>query len=67
MPTSITTPISDMTFSVVPVSQSVRMTPVSPGGTASRMMNGSTNDRNCATRIRYSSTTARAQADARSC
>ena len=34
MPTSITTPISDITFSVVPVSHSVRITPVSPGGTA---------------------------------
>ena len=59
MPTSITTPISDITFSVVSVSHSVRITPASPGGTAIRIRNGSTNDWNCATRIRYSSTTAR--------
>ena len=59
MPTSMTTPISDITFSVVPHSSSVRMTPAMPGGTANRMMKGSTNERNCATRIRKSSTTAR--------
>ena len=59
IPTSITTPIRDITFSVVPVSTSVSNTPVIPGGTASRMMKGSTKDRNWATRIRYSSTTAR--------
>ena len=59
IPTIITTPISDCTFSVVPDSvQRQRARRSDPGGTASRMMNGSTNDRNCATRIKYSSTTA---------
>ena len=51
MPTIITTPISDMTFSVVPVSNSVSNTPVKPVGTASRMINGSRNEANCATSI----------------
>ena len=59
MPTSMMTPISDITFSVVSLSQSVRITPVIPGGTAIRMMNGSTKDWNWATSTRYSSTTAR--------
>ena len=34
------------------------MTPVMPDGIASRMMKGSTNDANCAIRIRYTSTIA---------
>ena len=37
MPTIITTPISDITFRVVFVSQSARKTPVTPVGTASRI------------------------------
>ena len=52
MPTIISTPISDCTFSVVPVSYSATSTPVSPVGTASRISSGSMNERNCATRIR---------------
>src|SRR5258708_39418098 len=59
MPTSMTTPISDITFSVVPVRYKTNSTPDKPGGTATRMMKGSMNDRNCATRIRYNRTTAR--------
>ena len=39
MPTSITTPIRDMTLRVVPA-QRVRMTPARPGGTAMRIRNG---------------------------
>ena len=56
MPVIMITPISDMTFSVVPVSSRKTSTPVMPGGIASRMMNGSMNDANCAIRIRYTST-----------
>ena len=52
MPTIITTPISDITFSVVPVARRNSSTPVNPGGIASKMMNGSFHDANCATRIR---------------
>ncbi len=57
MPTSIRTPISDITFSVVWVSGSITSTPMNPIGIASMMRNGSLNERNCATRIRNSSTT----------
>ena len=64
IPTIITTPISDCTLSVVPVRYSMSSTPVSPVGTASRISNGSTNDRNCATRIRYSSTSGQQQTEA---
>ena len=46
MPANITIPISDITFKVVPVSHSVIRTPVNPGENASRIMNGSTKDRN---------------------
>ena len=52
MPVIMMTPISDMTFSVVPVTSRNRITPVMPGGMASRMMNGSMNEANCAIRIR---------------
>ena len=52
MPTIISTPISDCTLSVVPVTNSATSTPVRPVGTASRISSGSVNDRNCATRIR---------------
>ena len=52
MPVIITTPISDITFSVVPVTSRKRMTPVIPGGIASRITIGSMNDANCAIRIR---------------
>ena len=38
IPTIITTPISDCTFSVVPVAYSVTSTPMRPIGTASRIM-----------------------------
>ena len=51
MPTIMTTPINDCTFSVVPLKYSVSRTPVSPGGTASKMRSGSRNERNEATRI----------------
>ncbi len=57
IPASITTPISDITFRVVPVITSVSSTPEMPGGSASRMINGSMKERNCATRIRNKSTT----------
>ena len=56
MPTIITTPISDMTLSVVPVAKRMINTPVNPVGTASKISNGSRNDLNCATRIKYTST-----------
>src|SRR5262249_44716373 len=46
MPVNMTTPISDMTFSVVPVIHRVRITPVTPGGTASRIRSGSITLRN---------------------
>ncbi len=36
----------DITFRVVPVSQSVRMTPVRPGGTAAKIIDGSIAPRN---------------------
>ena len=65
MPTIISTPISDCTLSVVPVMNSATRTPVRPVGTASRIRNGSRNDRNCATRIRYSSTSARIRPSAK--
>ncbi len=52
MPAIMTTPMSDMTLSVVSVKASTSSTPTMPGGTASRMRSGSTNDLNCATRIR---------------
>src|SRR6266550_4298558 len=55
MPASMTTPMRDITFNVVPVSNSVRITPIKPGGKASRIRKGSVNDRNCATIIRYRS------------
>ena len=58
MPVIMITPISDMTFSVVPVTSRKRITPVMPDGIASRMMKGSMNDANCAIRIRYTSTIA---------
>jgi len=52
MPVIITTPISDMTFSVVPVASRNRMTPVMPGGIAKRITTGSINEENCAIRMR---------------
>ena len=52
MPTSISTPISDITFSVVPVRGRMINTPMNPMGIASMIRNGSLNDLNCATRIR---------------
>ena len=52
MPTIMTMPMRDMTFSEVSVNRSVMATPINPVGTASRMMKGSMNDLNCATRIR---------------
>ena len=39
-PASMTTPIRDMTFIVVPVSTKVSRTPMMPGGNASRMISG---------------------------
>ena len=57
MPTSIRTPMSDITLSVVWVSGSTTSTPMKPIGIASMIRNGSLNDRNCATRIRNSRTT----------
>ena len=55
-PTIITTPMSDMMLRVVPVAVRMRRTPVMPGGTARRMIQGSMNDLNCATRTRYTRT-----------
>ena len=52
MPIIIITPISDMTLTVVCVISRNRITPVKPGGMASRMMKGSLNEANCAIRIR---------------
>ena len=52
MPVIMITPISDMMFSVAPVSSRMITTPARPGGMAMRMMNGSINERNCAIRIR---------------
>src|SRR5690242_3139203 len=57
IPASIRTPINDMTLSVVPVATSVNNTPEMAGGRANKMINGSLNERNWATRIRYSNTT----------
>jgi len=37
IPTIMMTPMSDITFSVVPVSRSVSRTPITPVGTARRM------------------------------
>ncbi len=52
MPISISTPTSDITFSVVCVSGRMISTPMNPIGIASMIRNGSTQERNCATRIR---------------
>ena len=52
MPTIMTTPIKDMTFKVVPVASRNKSTPASPGGIARRMMKGSSQEANCATRIK---------------
>ena len=52
MPTIMTTPINDITLSVVPVAKRINKTPVSPVGTASKISSGSRNDSNWATRIR---------------
>ena len=52
MPVIMMTPISDMMFSVLPVSSRMSTTPARPGGMAMRMMNGSMNEANCAIRIR---------------
>ena len=52
MPTISSMPINDITLIGVPVRYRISSTPVSPGGTASRIRNGSTKDRNWATRIR---------------
>ena len=57
IPTIITTPINDITFSVVCVTSKKSRTPASPGGTASKMIKGSVHDANCATSTRYTSTT----------
>ena len=54
MPISISTPISDITFSVVCVSGRMISTPMNPMGIASMIRNGSMKERNCATRIRNS-------------
>ena len=39
MPTSMTTPMSDMISGVVPVSRRATIAPANPGGTAIKMMN----------------------------
>ena len=49
IPTAMIAPISDMTLSVVPVSASIHMMPMSAPGTAIMMMNGSTQDWNSIT------------------
>ena len=49
MPTRKITPISDCTFSVVLVTNSMVSTPISPSGTVNMMMNGPTQERNRAT------------------
>ena len=46
IPVSITTPMSDITFNVVPVNHNVTSTPVRPGGTARRIKSGSMKLRN---------------------
>ena len=65
IPASITTPIRDITFKVVPVRRRTRITPVIPGGSASKMIKGSRNDLNCATRIKYKSNTDRGRPTAK--
>ncbi len=52
MPTIMIRPMRDMTFSVLPEARRISSTPVRPGGIARRMMNGSRNEENWATRIR---------------
>src|SRR5436190_390888 len=52
-PPASPTPMRDITFNVVPVNHNLRITPTRPGGNASKIRNGSVNDRNCATMIRY--------------
>ena len=52
MPTIMTTPMSDITFSVVPVASRNKSTPAKPGGIASRIMKGSRKEANCATSTR---------------
>ena len=59
MPIIITTPMRDITLIVVPDTHSISATPIRPVGMASRISSGSRKDWNCATRIRYTSTTAR--------
>ena len=66
-PANITTPISDITFRVVPVDTSAGNTPVIPGGKANRIINGSVKERNCATKMRYSKTTERQRPKAKLC
>ena len=44
IPTTITTPISDITLRVVPVASNSKITPVIPGGIASKITNGSMKD-----------------------
>src|SRR5213076_1193039 len=44
MPTAMMEPISDSTFSVVPVRASIQRMPTKAPGTAAMMMNGSTQD-----------------------
>ena len=57
MPTSIRTPINDITLRVVAVRGRTTSTPIKPMGMASMMSKGSLKDRNCATRMRYRRTT----------
>ena len=52
IPVIMMTPINDITLTVVCVTSKNRMTPVMPGGIASRMIRGSMNEENCAIRMR---------------
>src|SRR5881394_1244007 len=65
MPTIITMPISDITFSVVPDAKSSSNTPIRPVGTANRIRKGSRKDSNWATRMRLHQQSRKQQAKAK--
>ena len=57
MPTSITNPMRLMTDTSIPESSSARKPPVNASGMVNITMNGAFRDWNCATMMRYTSTT----------
>ena len=58
MPMSRMTPMSDIRFTVCPVTESASSTPISDSGSDIRIASGSRKLPNCTTRIRYMSSTA---------